>query len=231
MAAPAPADTVLLSASPDDPFDQFAQFVRDGIHHILIGADHVLFLLCLLLPAVLIPIVTRPGGQPVRPTQPVPRWWQAMPPVLMTVTSFTVAHSITLAVASLGWVTLPPRVVEPAIALTIGLAAWDNIRPIFKARRHLFTFLFGLIHGFGFASVLSELDLPASGFAWALLGFNVGVELGQLILVVPAMAVLLLLRSRPAYARWMVPVGSLCAIVLAAGWFVERVFDLGFMPV
>jgi HupE / UreJ protein len=194
------------------------QMVHDGIHHILIGTDHVLFLICLLLPSVL------KGRQPVHHAR------QAVLPVLGTVTMFTLAHSITLTLAGLGWVQLSLGIVEPGIALTIALAAIDNVRPIFRGRRYLFTFLFGLVHGFGFAGVLSELNLPTAGFVWALLQFNVGVELGQMLVVLPAMALLLPLRHWRAYPTHFMPAASMVALVVAMGWWVERVFDLGFMP-
>lgn len=218
----------VASVKPVEPVRAHAwQLVRDGIHHILAGADHVLFLVCLLLPAVL---MRRSGASGLRALAPVPHARAAIVPVLGAVTMFTLAHSITLTLAGLGWVHLPPRIVEPGIALTIALAAIDNVWPIFKGHRHLFTFLFGLVHGFGFAGVLSELNLPPSGFVWALLQFNIGVELGQMLVVVPAMAVLLPLRHWQAYPRQFMPAASMVALAVAAGWWVERVFDLGFMP-
>ena len=203
------------------------QWLRDGMHHILIGTDHVLFLICLVLPAVLLRATGREGEGV---WAPVPRAREAVLPLLDTVTLFTVAHSITLGLAGMGWVQLPSRVVEPGIALTIVLAAIDNLKPIFHGRRHLFTFLFGLVHGFGFASVLAELNLPTSGFVWALLEFNLGVELGQLLVLVPAVAVLLPLRHWKGYPSRFMPAVSVAALVVAAGWWFERVFDLGFMP-
>jgi HupE / UreJ protein len=219
----------VASVVPVEPVQAHAwQLVRDGIHHILVGADHVLFLICLLLPAVL---VRRAGAAGLSALEPVPHARAATMPVLGAVTMFTLAHSITLTLAGLGWVNLSPRIVEPAIALTIALAAIDNVWPIFQGRRHLFTFLFGLVHGFGFAGVLSALNLPPAGFVWALLQFNLGVELGQMLIVVPAMAVLLPLRHWQAYPRQFMPAASMVALTVAAGWWVERVFDLGFMPV
>jgi hypothetical protein len=219
----------VASVEPVEPVQVNAwQLVSDGVHHILKGTDHVLFLICLLLPAVL---VRRAGASGLKALEPVPHARAALMPVLGTITMFTLAHSITLTLAGLGWVNLAPRIVEPAIALTIALAAIDNVWPIFKGHRHLFTFLFGLVHGFGFAGVLSELNLPPSGFVWALLQFNVGVELGQMLVVVPAMALLLPLRHWRAYPRQFMPAASMVALVVAAGWWVERVFDLGFMPV
>lgn len=114
-------------------------------------------------------------------------------------TAFTVAHSITLALAATGSVSLSTAFIEPAIAVTIMLAALDNLWPIFHDKRVYFTFIFGLIHGFGFAGVQSELNLRTVDFAWALLQFNLGIELGQLVIVSLVIAVLFILRNRPAY--------------------------------
>jgi hypothetical protein len=165
-----------LVAEPQ-PAPAVGSFIGEGIHHILGGYDHVLFLLCLLLPSVM--RRTPNGGW-----QAVPRLRDAVLPLLGIVTAFTLAHSITLALASLKLVSMSPAIIEPAIAVTIVLAAIDNVRPIFYGRRGVVTFLFGLIHGFGFASVLGELNLDAAQFAWALLQFNLGLELGQLMIVV-----------------------------------------------
>jgi hypothetical protein len=201
-----------------------AGFFRDGVHHILIGYDHVLFLICLLLPAVL--RRRADGGR-----EPVVHWREAIWPMVGLVTMFTIAHSITLALASFQLVAISPRVVEPAIALTIMVAALDNLHPVLRGRRRLFSFLFGLIHGFGFASVLGELDLPALGFASALLQFNLGVEAGQLAIVSAVLAVLLALRRWRAYPAVVLRGGSVLAIALATLWLVERVFDLRLISV
>ncbi len=204
-----------------------SNLLLDGLHHILAGNDHILFLICLLLPAVL----TR---SPKNGWQPVRRWQDAARPVLMTVTMFTLAHSITLGLAAAKLVTLSPRLIEPAIAVTIALAALDNLRPLLGDRpnyRYAFTFLFGLIHGFGFADVLAEMDLPRADFMAALLKFNIGVELGQLSVVLPVLALLFALRRWPIYAQRLLPAGSVAALAVAVGWFAERVLNLGFMPV
>ena len=162
------------------------EFLGEGVRHILTGYDHVLFLLCLLLPAVL--------RRTPRGWQPVERLSQAVLPVVGIVSAFTVAHSITLGLAALKLVSLPSSFIEPAIAATIVLAALDNVLPIFPVRRVVVTFFFGLIHGFGFAGVLAELNLPRADFAWALLQFNLGLEVGQLVIVVIATSVLFGLR-------------------------------------
>lgn len=194
-----------------------ASFFRNGVHHILVGYDHLLFLVCLLLPSVL---RRTPEGW-----RAVDRPGEALWRMLGIVTMFTVAHSITLAVAGLQLVVLSPRIVEPAIALTIAIAALDNIHPILRGRHRQFTFLFGLIHGFGFAAVLSELGLPTGGLVKALLAFNIGVEAGQLVVVVVALAVLLALRSWRRYAAVVLRGGSAAALVLASLWLIERVGD------
>jgi len=221
VAVALPHDAKTASPSPESSGD--TSFLLDGIHHILIGYDHILFLICLLLPAVL--VRTREGWRPVA------RWQQAVWPMLATVTMFTLGHSITLALAGLKIVSLSPRLIEPAIALTIIVAAVDNIVPVLRGRRRIFTFLFGLIHGFGFANVLAELDLPVASFVSALLRFNLGVEAGQLIIVTIALTVLLALRSWRRYPPVVLRGGSVFAVIVAALWFVERVFDLKILPV
>ena len=164
--------------------------------------------------------------------QPVPRLGDALVPVLWIVTAFTVAHSITLALAALKIVSLPARFVEPAIAVTIVLAALDNLVPIFgRLQRRIVAFGFGLIHGFGFAGVLGELELPAAAFAWALLRFNLGLETGQIAVVAVAVALLFALRGHRAYPRLAIGAGSMAAIVIGALWFVERAAEVSILPI
>ena len=127
-------------------------------------------------------------------------------------------------------VSLSPAFIEPAIAVTIILAALDNVWPIFPVRRVIVTFFFGLIHGFGFAGVLAELNLPTADFAWALLEFNVGLELGQLLIVVSVTAVLFLLRQRPRYRSWVIRGGSYAAIVVGVLWLIERTANVSIIP-
>ncbi len=197
-------------------------FVREGVHHILTGYDHVLFLLCLLLPSVM---RRSPQGW-----QPVARLSEAIWPVVGIVSAFTVAHSITLGLAALKIVSLPSSIIEPAIAVTIILAALDNVWPIFPVRRVVVTFLFGLIHGFGFAGVLAELNLPTTDFAWALLQFNVGLELGQLAIVVGVTALLFALRQWPRYRPLVIRGGSFAALVIGVLWLIERTANVSLLP-
>ncbi|MDP3822851.1 MAG: HupE/UreJ family protein [Burkholderiales bacterium] len=221
--APA-ADRTAAPAEGEHPAaDSRWEFLREGVRHILTGYDHVLFLLCLLLPSVM---RRTPEGW-----RPVERLSQAVLPVVGIVTAFTLAHSITLALAALKIVSLPPWFIEPAIAVTIILAALDNVWPIFPVRRVVVTFVFGLIHGFGFAGVLAELNLPTSAFAWALLQFNVGLELGQLLIVVCVTALLFLLRERPAYRSWVIRGGSFAAILVGVLWLIERTANVSLMPI
>ncbi|QFZ84792.1 HupE/UreJ family protein [Variovorax paradoxus] len=199
-----------------------ARFFADGIHHILIGYDHILFLICLLLPAVL----QRKHGV----WTPVLAWKDAAWPMLGIVTMFTIAHSITLALAGLKIVTISPHLIEPAIAITIIVAALDNIRPVLRGRRRLFSFLFGLIHGFGFAGALGEIELPTRQFVLALLQFNLGVEAGQLAVVAVALMVLLALRNWRRYPPLVLHGGSMAAVVVATVWLCERVLDVKVLP-
>jgi HupE / UreJ protein len=197
----------------------FAQFVGDGMHHIWIGYDHMLFLISLLLPAVLI--------RRERAWQPVPSLKSALLGVLAVVTAFTVSHSITLTLAALDVIGLPSRLVESAIALSVLLASVNNIWPIVTRRGWVLAFCFGLVHGFGFASVLGDLGLPRDALALALAGFNVGVEIGQLTVVLAVVPLTYILRNARFY-RPGILVGGSSAIALIAGvWFIGRAFGLG----
>ena len=221
-ASPSRAGTTIGAAPAAAPSATLG-FVREGMRHILGGYDHVLFLLCLLLPAVL--RRTAVGWQPVDKLS------HAVWPIVGIVTAFTVAHTLTLGLAALKIVSLPSAFIEPAIAVTIILAAIDNIWPIFPVRRVVVTFFFGLIHGFGFAGVLAELNLPTADFAWALLQFNVGLELGQLLIVIGATSLLFLLRQRPQYRPWVVRGGSMAALLVAVVWLIERTAGVSLLPI
>ena len=142
------------------------------------------------------------------------------------VTAFTVAHSITLSLATLGVVTLPTRLVESAIALSVVAAALNNLDPVVGGRRWVVAFLFGLVHGFGFASVLSDLGLPQGALLLALVGFNLGVEVGQLAIVAAFLPVAFLLRDTAFYRRGVLVGGSALIVLIAAVWLVERSLDV-----
>ena len=196
---------------------QFFDYAREGVWHIWIGFDHILFLLSLLLPAVL-----AWSGR----WQAVDRFAPAFWDVFKIVTSFTVAHSITLSLAALGVVSLPSRLVESAIATSVVLAALNNIIPLVHGRRWMVAFFFGLIHGFGFASVLRDLGLPQNALLIELVGFNLGVEGGQLAIVSAFLPVAYLLRATWFYRRLVFIGGSLAIVGVAGIWLVERAFNM-----
>ena len=197
---------------------QFGKYLVEGTFHIWIGFDHVLFLLSLLLPAVLVHESRRWTG--------VNSFRAALTEVLWVVTAFTVAHSITLSIAALQIVELPSRLVESAIAASVALAAANNLWPVVERRRWLVAFGFGLIHGFGFASVLTELGLPRDALVLSLLGFNLGVEVGQLVIVACFVPAAYLLRNTPLYRKGVFVGGSVLTLLVALVWLAERVFNL-----
>jgi hypothetical protein len=199
-------------------WQQFWEFVWEGTHHIWIGYDHILFLISLLLPAVF--------WLKGRAWQPVAGFREAFWDVFRIVTSFTLAHSITLSLAALEIIRLPSRWVESAIAASVVLAALNNIWPIVHNKRWVVAFVFGLIHGFGFASVLGDLGLPRNALVLALVGFNVGVELGQLAIVAAFLPLAYLLRETQLYRRVVFVGGSLVITLIAALWFIERAANL-----
>jgi hydrogenase/urease accessory protein HupE len=181
----------------------FKAFTAAGIHHIAIGPDHILFIVGLLLL----------GGSILR--------------LLGIVSAFTVGHSITLSLAALNVVTPPARLVEPAIALSIVYVGADNLLAARGARdvRAWIALFFGLVHGFGFASVLREIGLPARALGISLFSFNFGVEIGQAILVVVVASLLALVRARsPRRARQLVTVASIVVVLAGSYWFVQRVW-------
>jgi len=202
---------------------EFLSFGAHGIWHIWIGFDHILFLLALLLPAVL-----RFEDNQWRA---VTSFREAFLNVFKIVTAFTLAHSLTLSLAALRIVSLPSRWVEAAIAGSVLLAAINNIRAIFHRRLWLVAFAFGLIHGFGFANVLAELGLPRDALLRALVGFNLGVEIGQLAIVSVFLPLAYAVRSSRFYYRAIMQSGSALIALIAMLWLVERVFRWKILPV
>jgi hypothetical protein len=198
--------------------EQFLDFGREGVWHIWVGFDHILFLLSLLLPAVL--LLDNRRWQPAISFRAV--FWD----VLRVVTAFTVAHSITLSLAALGFVSLPSRLVESTIALSVLVAALNNVWPTIAEKRWLMAFTFGLIHGFGFASVLADLGLPREALLLALVGFNLGVETGQMVIVLCFLPVAYALRRTAFYRKGIMTGGSLLIAAVALVWMLERMFDL-----
>ena len=145
--------------------------------------------------------------------------------MLKVVTAFTLAHSITLSLAALQVISLPSRFVESTIAASVVLAALNNLRGTIERRRWVMAFVFGLVHGFGFASVLADLGLPQGALVLALVGFNVGVEVGQVAIVVAFVPIAFWLRHTQFYRRGVLTAGSLLVALVAAYWFVQRAFD------
>ena len=197
---------------------QFATYLNEGVRHIWTGFDHILFLLSLLLPAVLL----RDGHAWRAATS----FRDACIDVARVVTAFTLAHSITLTLSALSIVVLPSRLVESGIALSVVLAALNNLFPVVASGRWLAAFCFGLLHGFGFAGALSDLGLPAGSLTLSLLAFNLGVEAGQLAIVLMFLPLAFALRSTWTYRRVVFRGGSIAIAALATVWLVERVFDV-----
>ncbi len=200
--------------------DRWLTFIWEGVWHIWIGFDHILFLIALLLPAVLVREQKRWQG--------VATFRPALMNVLKVVTAFTVAHSITLSLAALDLVNLPSRLVESVIAASVALAAANNLWPISRGKSWMVAGGFGLIHGFGFASVLGDLGLESGSLAVALVGFNIGVELGQLAIVAAFLPWAFALRRTSLYQIAIFKYGSALVILMATVWMAERIFGLRF---
>lgn len=199
---------------------QIVDYLREGVWHIWTGYDHLLFLGALLLPAVL----RRRSGQWVA----VATFGAAFRDVLKIVTAFTLAHSVTLSLAVLGYIALPSRLVESAIALSVVAAALNNLFPLIEKRLWFVAFGFGLVHGLGFATVLAELGLPRDALALSLVSFNLGVETGQMAVVSALLPLAYLWRRSWTYPRIVLGAGSLCIAAIASLWLIERSLDLKF---
>jgi hypothetical protein len=193
---------------------QLGSAIKDGVRHIFEGIDHILFLVALLLPSV----VRRENGV----WRPVPSFKVALLDVLRIVTAFTLAHSITLSLSTLGILRLPSRLVESAIAASVVLAAVNNIVPLLKDDRWQAAFALGLLHGFGFSAVLMDAGLPRGTLAVTLFGFNVGVEIGQTAIVAVFLPLAYLARKTTAYRKVGLAGGSAVIACIATVWMVER---------
>ncbi len=188
-----------------------------GIDHIRIGTDHILFVIALVLPAVL--VFNREDGW-----QPAPTFGSSLWRVMKIVTMFTIAHSITLTLGGFEIIELPARGVEFLIAISIALAALHNLKPRFFNKEWAIAFGFGLFHGLGFAGLLSDLGLDRSNRIQSLLGFNLGIEIGQAVIILLLFPVLFILRRTLAYT-WIFTLGSIALAVVATGWAFERLFE------
>ncbi|MCC6139613.1 MAG: HupE/UreJ family protein [Nitrospira sp.] len=216
-----PAQTFTLEAP--SAWQEIRQYLREGIWHIWTGFDHLLFLLTLLLPSVLIQVNGR--------WQAVETFSSAAREAAAIVTAFTAAHSLTLSLATLDIVQLPSRLVESTIAASVILAGIANLYPEIARRRWPVAFAFGLIHGFGFASVLSDLGLPREARVLSLVSFNVGVELGQLAIVALFLPLAYGIRHSSSYQPLIVRAGSVIIILIALIWLIERALNLTLLPI
>ena len=220
-----------LSTTENFLWRSFLAMIKSGIYHIWIGFDHILFLLALLLPSVL-RFRSKKGGVPGgdlnnKGWQPVDRLRPALMNIVKIVTFFTVAHSITLFLAAFEIINMPPRLIESIIAISIALAAIHNIYPIVSGKEWLIAFVFGLFHGFGFASVLAEKGLVGNYMGLSILGFNLGVEIGQLAIILLVFPILYLVRKTFLYPKIRV-FGSIILILVSLYWFIERAFNVDF---
>jgi hypothetical protein len=199
----------------------FLDYFNEGVWHIWTGFDHILFLCSLLLPAVLF----RRAGKWIG----VAGFGEAFRNVIKIVTAFTLAHSITLSLAVLGFISVPSRLVESAIALSVIAAALNNLRPLVQDRLWMVAFGFGLVHGLGFANVLAELGLPAGALAVALVSFNLGVEAGQLAIVSVILPVAYLCRHWRLYPPFVLGAGSCGIVAIASVWLIERSLNVSLL--
>jgi hydrogenase/urease accessory protein HupE len=208
---------VLVDLKETSIWSTFYEFVKQGIIHIFIGIDHILFLVALLLPSVLF--------MREKKWHPNSSLKSTLANVLKIVTAFTVAHSITLTLTILGFISLPSWIVEASIAFSVILAGLNNITGTIEKRLWILVFIFGLIHGMGFASVLMDLELQESSLLTALLGFNLGVEFGQIAIVSLLVPFIYLLRNQKWYVPLVLYFGSFLIVLMGSVWLWERVLE------
>ncbi len=225
----------LSPAQPTAEFDQrpglsatFSGFFLAGMEHLLTGADHMLFVGLLLVPAMLRRRPAATGAFSRWDAAPsfAPAFWEAV----RVLSAFTVSHALTLSSAVLGYVHAPAQMIEAGIALTILITAIDNIWHVLPGPRLWLGFGFGLIHGFGFANALGPLDLPPGQLAVALLAFNLGLEAAQVGLAALVLPAGFLARHTAAYRQRVLPGVSCAAGLLALAWFADRAGGWQIMP-
>lgn len=213
-----------VAAAPSSRWAALRDYFSLGVHHLLEGYDHLAFLLALVLPLRL----NLRRRSPVSDLSPngstgfiaQPNVWVAL---LRTITAFTLGHSTTLMLATFGWTQASPAWVEPVIALSIAVTALLNLRPVPWLRTDVLALLFGLVHGFGFAGLLQEAAAPTGLLPWALAGFNIGVEAGQLMAIGAWVLLSHWVVGRSWYDSVVVRGGSVLLVIVAAWWFWERV--------
>ncbi len=203
----------LLNIKKPSYLTTFTQYTYQGVLHIWMGIDHVLFLITLLLTSVL---VRNQDTWEANPTK-----FAIVKKTAWIITAFTLAHSITLTATALNILSFNSRWVELGIAFSVLLTAFNNVWPLIL-RLGWITFAFGLLHGMGFASVLKELGLSDNFQLLSVLAFNLGVELGQLAILIVALPLLMLVRNFNWYKKWVMPLGSLAIAAVAVQWCIER---------
>lgn len=203
---------------PPAPLTQLGVAFFEGVHHLAIGLDHLCFLFALLLPSVL-----RRDGRGWVPTETLKG---TLLEVTKVVTAFTLAHSVTLGLSAFGVLAPDPGLVEVAIAVSVLLAALNTVFPVVTEGRWVLAFGLGLLHGFGFVSALTDLGASGGSLAVSLLGFNLGVEAGQLAVVALVVPLIFVMRRTGWYSRIAVPAGGVVLVALASWWTVERVAGL-----
>ncbi len=205
---------IALTGEAYSALDTFVQYLEQGVIHIWLGIDHIVFLLALLLTAVLV----RKDKQWLGSSEP----GKMFKNTFWIVSAFTLAHSITLTATAMNWINMDSSWVELSIALSVLIAACNNIWPVI-VRLGWLTFGFGLLHGFGFASVLAQLGLHPQQTLLSVLAFNLGVELGQLVILFATFPVLMLVRSKVWYRKGGMQLASACIGVMAVIWSLERI--------
>lgn len=199
---PSPTKKIINSGNSSDSTSTFFSFLRQGFVHVVpLGLDHILFVLGLFL---------------------LSRKWK---PLLLQVTAFTLAHTLTLGLATLGIISISPQIVEPIIAASIAVIALENIFfPGYKPYRLVIVFIFGLIHGLGFAGALSGFNLEPTSLLLGLFGFNLGVEFGQFAVLIGAYLLTIQIKNKRNYRQWVVIPGSSLIALLGLYWTIERIF-------
>ena len=194
----------------------FIGLVKLGVRHIWFGFDHLLFLIALVLPAAMI--------RRERQWEPVTEFNSALFYVIKIVTLFTIAHTVALSLAAFSVIDLPTRLVELVIAISVAIVALDILFPIFKKKIIWVVIIFGLFHGFGFASVLSHLGVPGEHTVLSLLGYNLGIEIGQVAVILIILPMLYLIKDYTFFPKIILKYGAIALIMLSAVWFVEGAF-------
>jgi hypothetical protein len=208
---------VVIEPAHADRLRELLTLVGHGAQHIWIGYDHILFLLTLLIGT----FATRGSERPLR---------AKLYDAVKVVTAFTLSHSLTLGLAAFGVVRIPTALTESLIAVTITLAALNNVWPVVTRRLWMVAFGFGLVHGLGFANVLAELDLPRENLLAALFAFNLGVELGQLVILFAALPLIVLATRQWTFGRVALPAANIAIAAVGLMWLSDRSLGSSLLP-